>query len=206
MLICGLDLSLTGTGVCIWSEKELKEIDKCNNSKITLCEPFGYVRYGMIKTKLKDYKNSMERIFYIIENIQKMIDTEPKEIDLFLIEDYFIGRGRGSSSIDLIELGSIVRSWIYQNGGLFVTAVQSQLKKFTTGKGVGDKGLVMMKLFKKFGIETNDNNSADACSAALLGACVNKSINDKEYLKLFDKSTTDVIKNVCKNRSFVKGV
>jgi Holliday junction resolvasome RuvABC endonuclease subunit len=46
------------------------------------------------------------------------------------------------------------------------------LKKFITGKGKGDKDMMMMEIYKQYGHEALDNNEADAFGLAACGLAV----------------------------------
>ena len=45
----------------------------------------------------------------------------------------------------------------------------SQLKKFVTGKGNVEKSVVMKEVYKRFGIDTDDDNTADAVVLGHIG-------------------------------------
>ena len=45
----------------------------------------------------------------------------------------------------------------------------SQLKKFVTGKGNSEKSMVIKEVYKRFGIDTNDDNTADAVVLGHIG-------------------------------------
>ena len=45
----------------------------------------------------------------------------------------------------------------------------SQLKKFATGKGNVDKNVVIKEVYKRFGIDTDDDNTADAVVLGHIG-------------------------------------
>lgn len=48
----------------------------------------------------------------------------------------------------------------------------SKLKKYVTGKGDGPKDEMRLKLFQKWGVETRDNNEADAYGLARMAAAI----------------------------------
>jgi len=66
----------------------------------------------------------------------------------------------------------------------------NQLKKFATGKGTGQKSIVVREVFKRWGIDCKDDNQADACVLAHLaeGLCM-----DKGHLLAFQQEVADKI-------------
>lgn len=50
----------------------------------------------------------------------------------------------------------------------------SQLKKFVTGKGNVDKNVVMKAVYKRFQIDTDDDNTADAVVLGHIGLALIK--------------------------------
>ena len=50
-----------------------------------------------------------------------------------------------------------------------VLVTPSQLKKFVTGKGNADKNVVMKEVYKRFHIDTDDDNTADAVVLGHIG-------------------------------------
>lgn len=60
-------------------------------------------------------------------------------------------------------MGGIVRLLIWEKGIPYVVVAPTKLKKFALGSGnKGEKGLVMVEVFKRYGITVEDNNQADA--------------------------------------------
>ena len=66
MTILGLDLSLSSSGRCIFS----------NNKVIT---------YGKIMTKKKDFEDDLDRLKYIADEVQQIINEH--QVDFAVIED-----------------------------------------------------------------------------------------------------------------------
>lgn len=54
----------------------------------------------------------------------------------------------------------------------YLTVVPSQLKKFGTGSGLSKKEVIIKEVLKRFGVDTNDNNQADALVLVHLGAAL----------------------------------
>lgn len=171
MKYLGLDLSLTATGVFVLSGT--KEIYSAE-----------------IKTKPKEYPHAIQRCSYIADEILKVINTHKP--NFIAIEDYFVGR-QPKSVIKLAELGSIVRYKLLKTNHSFVTVMPTKLKKFVTGVGNCGKDLIIKDIFKKFNIDTNSNNIADATGLAFMAQAIHNLQQNKK--QKIHKYQTEVIKD-----------
>lgn len=140
--ILGIDASLTGTGIVVIN----------NTGSILYQENLG--------TKLK----SFERLNYILRKVLTACSTY--DIKYTAIEGYaFLGSGRMT---DLAELGGIIKFFLWSQKYPLDIYPPSAIKKFITGKGNVKKDLMLLKVYKKFGIEFNDDNLCDAYCIAKL--------------------------------------
>lgn len=147
-LICvGLDMSLTSTGLC------LKE----GNT----------IRLDTVKTKPDSAENDLARLNLIVEKVMSFI---PQSVDMICIEDFFTPSNpmQIGSAIKLAMLGTAIRLRLYNAGFKFFVIAPSQLKKYVTGKGSGEKSMILKEVYKRWGIEAKDDNQADACVLAHL--------------------------------------
>lgn len=69
------------------------------------------------------------------------------------------------------EIAITVRFALWQEGIPFINASPSSLKKFITGSGNCNKNVVMMTIYKQWGIECPTDNIADAVGLAMWGLC-----------------------------------
>ena len=145
-----MDLSLTGTGWCLWGSEY--------NYDSGLIEP----------SKLE----GMARLGFILSEIQKVLDIggenqNPTE-SLVVIEDFSFA-SKGSSLFQIAGLGYLVRYNLYTAGIQFVLVPPTVLKKFVAGKGGVEKSVMIKEVFKHWGFDTNDDNVADAYGLARIG-------------------------------------
>ena len=141
----GIDTSLTGTGFAIKDDAlpEGKQFE-----------------FKTIKTKPEDFIDDTDRICHIRNEIIKSI---PSDYQGICIEDVFVGHGPSAgASLRLALLAGCVRAGLRDKGFKFTVVPPTMVKKYITGKGNANKDLIMMTVLKKFGIETADNNQADA--------------------------------------------
>jgi crossover junction endodeoxyribonuclease RuvC len=61
---------------------------------------------------------------------------------------------------------------LYEAGMPFYVVSPGQIKKFATGKGVGQKSIVVREVYKRWGIDTKDDNQADACVLAYIAESI----------------------------------
>lgn len=182
MKFVGLDLSLTGTGVAVVDRLDDKfDLARWNSAPGEHArrkdQPDWLVRFDIIKTSPGDFPNHFARIDHIINELTRFLELDHErndkqdEPDLWIIEDYFVGQNK-KTTLSLAELGATIRYWLFSTRRSFINVIPSQLKKFIIGKGQGDKGLVMVRLFKFWGLETEENNTADALVLANMGVAL----------------------------------
>ncbi len=145
-ITAGLDLSLTGTGVCAYDGEQHQMLT--------------------ISTKPKDFRNIYDRLDHIVS---KAVGLLPDTTAAVCVEAPFVRVMRGgidSSSKNLIALSHLVRRELTRREISFHDVAATQLKKYILGKGKGDKSLILREVFKRYGIEAGDDNQADACVLA----------------------------------------
>ncbi|MCR8939785.1 hypothetical protein O0555_21020 [Brevibacillus laterosporus] len=116
---------------------------------------------------LKDLEDP-ERMSLLAEKIL----SEIQPTDFVLIEGFsFNSSGR---SVDFqYGIGWFIRVHLYRRGMKFVVVAPSQLKKFATGKGVGDKAAVAVGIAERFGFKHKSDNVRDAYVLAQIGRALN---------------------------------
>ena len=178
----GLDLSLTGTGMCLM---EVDETGKLVN--MTVKE---------IKTKPVDFTNSIRRVDHISEKVLEFINSQSVP-EMICVEDYFTGKNP-KVIIQLCELGTMVRFKLIKAGLPFYTASPNSLKKFCLGKGAGGKELIIKGVYKKYDFDTNSNNIADAVVLAHIAKSVSFTKNNRPLS--LAKYESEVVEQIIKDR------
>lgn len=164
--VLGVDLSLTATG-CICLE----------NGKI--------INRQLIKTKPTDKKPLSEliRLTYIRDTI---VTTDVKMV---AIEGIAYGIQRTTSLSQLSGLNYLVRELFYLQDIPFVIVAPTTLKKFITGKGNCAKDLMLLEIYKRYGVSFKNDNEADAYGLSRIAeALINKKVKltkiQQEVVKL----------------------
>ena len=141
----GLDMSLSSTGFC-----------RKQGTNITI---------DTIKTTPKTAENDLARLQYIVHQVMERI---PMAVEMICMEDYFTpgNKAQLGAAIKLVALGTVMRMELYKAGYPFYIVAPSILKKYCTGKGTGQKSIVVREVYKKWGIDAKDDNQADACVLA----------------------------------------
>ena len=177
----GLDLSQTDSGVACLTEKEMFMHN--------------------IQTKPDQFPNSLLRAEFIADNIMEYVSKYKP--DFIVVEDYFMGRNP-KAIINLCELGTLVRYKLLKGGFPFRTVAPNQLKKFCLGKGNGGKELILKGIYKKWGIDVDNNNIADAVVLAYISKALYYSINEMDIELL--KYEIEVVKKVLKERQTIVAI
>jgi len=142
MVVMGLDLSLTSTGLVVLSP-EL-----------------------MLKSKaIKSKENAERRLIDIKEQIEReILEYEPA---LVVLEGYaMLANGRITA---LAELGGVVKASLYVRKQPFIVVPPARVKKFATGKGNTTKDEVRLWVYKRWGVELKTNDEIDAYVLAQIG-------------------------------------
>ena len=138
-MFLGLDISISGTGLVL-----LKD-DYSIQNKTRLHVPHcGVERLYHLKNLLVDFLNGIDITFACLES-----------------PSYQSEKGQ------LFQLGEwtgIVKLQLFNHGICFISAAPSQLKKYIFGKFEkgSKKELVILDIYKKYGVEIRDNDIADA--------------------------------------------
>ena len=167
MIVVGIDPSLTGTGIIVLRNGELgKALTTKNEPKL-----------GTIERVRRIY----EQINNVIENLstcyvnayigdKRMIRWEPPS--LIVIEGFSYG-SKGRGVFDIAYLGWRIREELEryrtEDDIPWLEVSPSQVKQFATGKGNANKEIVLQQVYKRWGVEFNDNNQADAYVLAQIG-------------------------------------
>lgn len=146
MIILGIDPSLVSTGCII-----LKH-GKIVNSQLIKSKPAGNRPIDELNRILK------------IRNEIKM-----KNVKIAIIEGLAFAAHRTRAISQLSALNYLIRERLSKLKIPFIIVAPTTLKKFITGKGNSPKDIMMMAVYKRYGIEFTNNNLCDAFSLAMCG-------------------------------------
>jgi Holliday junction resolvasome RuvABC endonuclease subunit len=98
------------------------------------------------------------------------------------------------SALVLGELSATVKLALLKQGVLPLQIPPMTLKKYATGKGTAKKQEMLLQIYKRWGVEFNDDNAADAYSLARLasGAAID-AIERETQEKIKDPKFRDTI-------------
>lgn len=153
--VIGLDVSLTGTALCI------------------LRKDWSFDMHRFTSLPAKGLVGRFERYQGLSGDIFRVID--PLSGTVVFIEGYSFS-SKGQAILDMAELGAYVRRMLitqqYNCGGeMPVEVAPSSLKKFATGAGNADKLKVCLSLAKRYGVQFDTNDEFDAYGLARMAAC-----------------------------------
>ncbi|MHA1757024.1 MAG: crossover junction endodeoxyribonuclease RuvC [Promethearchaeota archaeon] len=173
-MILGIDPSLTNLGLIVLS----------NDGQLHLSEVY------------KSNKKNDVRLLDLEERIKEIINDY--ELDLAVMEGYAFSRNYGL----LTKIGechwAIRRNFLVRNISLYIVSPLS-LKKWITGSGKGQKATILKEVYKKWKIDFNNDNLADAFGLAKIGEAIYQVKNNIKNLNSFYKYEREVLKLVMKN-------
>ena len=157
--VIGIDLSYTATGYAILATDSLR------------------VTHGVyIPERVKQAKGSPKKEPTIVDDlaridwIRRQVNEETMKLEdpLVVLEDFAFARANMAHQLG--GLGYIVRLSLWKRNLPFIVVAPGRLKKFVSGKGSAEKDMMIMRVFKNWGHEAQDNNAADAIGLAYVGA------------------------------------
>lgn len=159
----GLDLSLVGTGVVI-----------LENGKI--------IKQSLIKSKPSGDKpvDEVKRIQGIVSEIEYIISDYV--LDIAVIEGMAFMAKNTTALVQLSALNYMTRALLMGYETPFVIVAPTSLKKFVTGNGAAKKDVMLIEIYKRYGVSIMDDNEADAYSLSQVGLALLKG-NSKPITK-----------------------
>jgi len=142
-IFVGIDPSFSGSGVIV--------LDKDGE----------IIEEKLITT---DSKQSVEERLI---DIREQLSFIPVIVNLKSI--YFEGPSYSSNGQFALQMGALhfmIRMMFFESKVEYKIIAPGTLKKFVTGKGNAKKDLMLLKVYKKWGVEFSDNNMSDAYGLA----------------------------------------
>jgi crossover junction endodeoxyribonuclease RuvC len=180
-LVVGMDPSLTSSGLCLRSDGKVLAVRS-------------------IKTEPKNFPCDLARYRHIADEVMGFI---PDNVSLVVVEDFFTPSNSAQigSAMKLIGLGHLVRMRMYDQRIPFVVPAPSQLKKFVSGNGNCPKDMICKEVYKRWGIDTKNDDEADAVVGAHLAVALVEQLRGED-MSSYAKFQMDVVTNVLADRPF----
>jgi crossover junction endodeoxyribonuclease RuvC len=164
--ILGIDLSLTGTGLAFLSKSEespvLLGLPIGSRQKLQTFEfPARHYTGWLINSSNSRHLERWNQI------LGAVLDCA-SHANQIVIEGYSFGSNQAYAR-SIAELGGIVRFHLAKRGFTPLEIPPSTLKKFLTGKGNADKNIVLKEVYRRYHVDLDDDNMADAFGLAKLG-------------------------------------
>jgi crossover junction endodeoxyribonuclease RuvC len=157
MNFIGVDLSLTGTGV------------------VVLDSAGAVVHQETIKTKPSGDRpiDETNRLLKILSGVTAVIEKYAAEgAPVVNIEGLAFMARNTTALVQLAGLNYLLRSSLVWSEIPFLITAPTSLKKYATGKGNGDKDMVVLEIYKRWGFSADNNNTGDAFVLAQIARAV----------------------------------
>ena len=142
-LYVGIDPSFNSTGIIVLDQ----------NGDIVEQINFSLAEYDEIEEKLIKFEEAIS----FIPNIIRLAGV------------YIEGPAYMASGKYILQMGALhflLRLYLYKKGVFFKVIAPGTLKKFVTGKGNSKKDLMLLKVYKRWGVEFEVDDLADAYGLA----------------------------------------
>jgi Holliday junction resolvasome RuvABC endonuclease subunit len=170
--ILGLDLSLNHTGWCTF----------------TVGEPAS-LQYGVHDLE-KSPLSEIEKMDAVLIWLEPMLTA-----GAVVIIEGFAFAAKGRAVYQMAGLQYLVRHLLFQKAVPFKLVTPNQAKKFLTGKHNSDKNLILLKTFRVYGIEVEDDNIADAINMNKIGQAI------LGLLELSNQAQQEVVEELIKGKA-----
>lgn len=140
-LVIGVDPSLTATGI----------VDQFGMHETIKYHKGVDDSYENGDRRLAVIANTLDQIFFSYDTLEDQMYA--------VIED-LPTHAYGAGKTGMVQ--GVVRLILHRHSIAYVPIVGSSLKKFATGKGTASKADMRMELFKRTGLDLDDNNQVDA--------------------------------------------
>jgi len=141
-----------------------------NNGIVIIDEDANIITSEVIVSTPK--KIDEERLFNLIVALGSYFEIG--DIEMVCIEGLsYASKGQAVSQMGAAHF--MTRIFLWENEIKYKVISPGSLKKFVTGKGNCKKDLILLKVYKKWGVEFEDDNLADAYSLARMA------LEDKTY-------------------------
>lgn len=147
----GIDASVSATGITVL------ESNGTPTPKL--------VYEGEIKPPSK--LRGVERYIHITREVMTLVHKHVP--DKIVLEGYSLNMKNASSVIPMVELGGLIRFLMHIDGLEWFDPRATEMKKFVSGKGTGDKAMIAMHVLKRWNHESATHNLADSYGLAAMG-------------------------------------
>lgn len=172
----GLDLSLTGTGLCL------------------IHPDYSIESTSLIHNVASD---DVTRLFLNQTDLEAFLNSIKEQVTLCCIEGPAFSVRDGGHLFQIGEWTGVAKLVLYNLNIPFIIAAPLQLKKYISGTGKNvRKELIMLDIYKKYGEELRDNNIADAYVLSRIARdydYVSTAKSDCEDLFKYQKEVIDVL-------------
>jgi crossover junction endodeoxyribonuclease RuvC len=141
-MFVGIDPSINATGLIV--------LDK--NANI--------VEQKLFSVKSEKFEESLLKYEKEIEFISKIVNLQSV---------YLEGPAYQAAGRVILQMGALhymTRLFLFKKQASYKIIAPGTLKKFVTGKGNSKKDLMLLKVYKRWGVEFDDHNLADSYSLA----------------------------------------
>lgn len=130
-----------------------------NNGIVQLDENATIIRQEVITTNARN--TDEERLIKLRDHIKEIVSPN----DIVYIEGLsYSSQGQAKAQMGAVHY--VIRIFLVENGINYKVIEPTVLKKFVTGKGQCKKDLILLNVFKKWGVEFDNSDLADAYGLA----------------------------------------
>lgn len=125
--------------------------------------------YGVFEPP-KETTDDLSRMEYMLAEVLSLFPAGSCTASTILVViEGLAFNGRGAYALQLAGLGYLLRLEFRHLGIASKDVPPTQAKKFLTGRGNCDKNLILKEVYKRYAIDVDDDNIADAVNFNMIG-------------------------------------
>ena len=132
----------------------------------------------------------VRRLYFLKWKLDQAISIYKPNIAV--IEDYAMGTKTGRS-FHMGELGGVIKYLLFIRKISYYAVTPQQLKKYATGKGSGDKNVIMREVYKKWRVEFKTDDETDAFVLAQIGKGIEIYKKNKSKLLKYEQEVIEKV-------------
>jgi crossover junction endodeoxyribonuclease RuvC len=128
----------------------------------------GKFTYGVIEPP-KEVTEDLSRMEHILAQVEALLPGPGAWSSTFVVIEGLAFAGRGSYALQLAGLGYMLRRQFRNARIPYIDVAPTQAKKFLSGRGNVDKNIILKEVLKRYQIDVDDDNIADAINFNMIG-------------------------------------
>lgn len=208
MIVVGIDPSLSGTALFCCEDFRKKDFKRIFTEKKIKKDKNDDTKNKGKKSSTEEIKERLKREYDIYKEVYTFLQFNKP--DIIAIEGYsFMGINLAIQAEVVGVIGLAISRYLALQDTRKIDVIfftPQSLKKYITGKGGGKKQIVLKEIYKKYKLDIDDDNIADAFVLSQMGSDYGYLIDYKKFRDDITSYQKDIFKNIYTTKKIVKQI